>query len=69
MDQYIQLRELFENRQFEALNSIFEEYRQAFNSDTGKEFVIFSGRVISAGVSLPGKIDNFHPIIAVGTPG
>jgi len=52
IDQFAELREYFENQQFESLNSIFEAYREAFETDSGNEYKLYDAFQVF-GTTLP----------------
>ena len=52
LDQFAELREYFENQQFEILNSIFEEYQKDFESNADNEFKLYDAYQVF-GTTLP----------------
>jgi tetratricopeptide (TPR) repeat protein len=59
LDQYIGLREYFEDQQFDILNTLFEKYQEEFETDVYNEYKIFDVcRVFRT--TLPGYEDIFE---------
>ena len=52
IDQLDELRGYLENRQFDTLNSVFEDYQQDFESDIGNEYKLFDAYQVFA-TTLP----------------
>ncbi|UCD79725.1 MAG: tetratricopeptide repeat protein [Desulfobacterales bacterium] len=58
INQFGELREYFENRQFEALNAIFEEYQEAFENNSSNEYKLYDAYQVFS-TTLPSYEDLF----------
>lgn len=63
IDQVAELREYFETEQFDSLNSILEEYQQAFETDIANEYTLHDAYEVF-GVTLPEYEDLFTAWLA-----